>query len=125
MNIDPRCGLTEQNLVFLKGELLEARRELLELLRAPAELARESEPRGDAADQAEVSFQQALLGERAEANRRQLREIEDALERLEQGRYGLDETTGEPIGMERLSIEPWARHTIVGQEERERAPGSP
>jgi DnaK suppressor protein len=133
VRIDPRSGLTETQVEFLRGELLEEQQHLLEaqqqLLeqRRALELGRESEPRGDAADQAELSLQQALLAERIEAHRRRVREIEEALARIEEGRYGLDVTTGAPIGFERLTVEPWARHTEGAQESAERgsAPGRP
>jgi DnaK suppressor protein len=119
---------------FLRGELLEEQQHLLESQqrlvaqgRAANELTQGSEPRGDAADQAELSLEQALQTERIEAHRRQVREIEDALTRIEEGRYGLDVTTGEPIGFERLAIEPWASRTESAQEDEERgsAPGRP
>jgi DnaK suppressor protein len=122
MNIDPRSGLTEKEVALLRGELLEARRELLERVGDPADLAVEGEPRGDAADQAELSIQQDRLAERLEDRRRHLRDIEDALARIEEGSYGLDEATGEPIGLERLLIEPWARYTVAAQEQREMPP---
>ena len=38
-----------------------------------------------------------------------LSEIDAALLRLENGRYGMSESTGEPIPYERLAIMPWAR----------------
>ncbi len=36
-------------------------------------------------------------------------EIDAALSRIDAGRYGVSETTGEPIPFERLDIVPWAR----------------
>src|SRR3954452_11997843 len=99
MKIDPRSGLTQRDLALLHGELLEARRDLLDRFHAPAELAVEGEPRGDAADQAALSLEQDRQAERAEANGRRLRDIEDALARIDQGTYGLDEASGEPIGL--------------------------
>jgi DnaK suppressor protein len=119
VNIDPRSGLTEQEVTFLHGELLEARRALLERVGDPAGLAVEGEPRGDGADQAELSIEQDRRVERSEDHRRRLREIEDALARIAEGSYGLDESTHEPIGVERLLREPWARHTVAGQEQLE------
>jgi DnaK suppressor protein len=49
----------------------------------------------------------------ADQNERQLlHEVEKALERLDEGTYGLDEISGEPIPVERLRALPWARMTV-------------
>jgi DnaK suppressor protein len=119
MNVDPRSGLTERDVALLRGELLEARLELLARTGDPADLAVEGEPRGDAADQAELTIEQNWAASRAEDRRNRLREVEDALARIEEGTYGLDEETGEPIGLDRLLREPWARRTAAGQELQE------
>ena len=50
----------------------------------------------------------------------ELRDIEDALRRLEQGSYGTCEQCGKPIGDERLEAKPWARYCIVHQSQLER-----
>ncbi|HEY6961609.1 MAG TPA: TraR/DksA C4-type zinc finger protein [Gaiellaceae bacterium] len=41
-----------------------------------------------------------------------LRDIEDALRKIEEGSYGVCEICGEPIGAQRLSAIPWARLCI-------------
>ncbi|HVL99650.1 MAG TPA: TraR/DksA C4-type zinc finger protein [Egibacteraceae bacterium] len=50
----------------------------------------------------------------------QLREVDDAFRRLEDGRYGICEATGEPIPDERLEAEPAARYTVDHQRRLER-----
>ena len=47
----------------------------------------------------------------------QLRLIEDALERLTAGEYGICEGCGEPIPPKRLLAIPWARFCIACQEQ--------
>ena len=42
----------------------------------------------------------------------QLKEVNDALDRMDAGTYGNDETTGEPIPVERLEANPSARGNI-------------
>lgn len=49
-----------------------------------------------------------------------LTEIDGALTRLREGRYGLSEESSEPIAYARLRLIPWARRTA--EEEEERAP---
>jgi len=41
-----------------------------------------------------------------------LREIHEALERIEKGTFGICEATGKPITRARLKAIPWARHCI-------------
>lgn len=42
----------------------------------------------------------------------QLKDVEDALARIETGNYGTDENTGDPIPLERLEANPAARTNI-------------
>ncbi|WP_042222737.1 TraR/DksA C4-type zinc finger protein [Oceanobacillus manasiensis] len=44
-----------------------------------------------------------------------LREIDDALERIENGTYGLSEKSGKPIPEERLELQPTARYLVEEQ----------
>lgn len=69
---------------------------------------------------AQTLIQNVSIGLRSRDLER-LREIEYALERLEQGTYGICEDTEEPIDKKRLMSMPWARLSIEAQEERERA----
>ena len=61
---------------------------------------------GDAASFNETHDRAVILCNR---HKKELLEIDAALERLSDGRYGLSETTGEPISFERLLVIPWAR----------------
>ncbi len=45
-----------------------------------------------------------------EAERSLLREIDDALDRIRKGTYGLCMATGRPIGKARLKAQPWAKY---------------
>jgi len=47
-----------------------------------------------------------------DSERKLLREIDDALERIEQGTYGICEGTGKQIPKARLEAQPWARYCI-------------
>ena len=51
----------------------------------------------------------------------ELRDIDQALRRLEDGNYESCEVCGKPIGQERLDAKPWARLCIVHQSEMEKA----
>ena len=47
-----------------------------------------------------------------DGERRILREIDDALQRIEDGVYGICEGTGNPIPKARLEAQPWARYCV-------------
>ncbi len=47
-----------------------------------------------------------------DSERKLLREIDHALERIEQGIYGICKGTGQPIPKTRLEAQPWARYCI-------------
>ena len=47
-----------------------------------------------------------------DSERKLLREIDDALERIERGTYGICEGTGKPIRKARLDAQPWARYCV-------------
>jgi RNA polymerase-binding transcription factor DksA len=49
----------------------------------------------------------------------ELRDIEEAFERLEKGTYGKSVLSGEPIPDERLEAVPWARYTVDEQAKAE------
>ena len=54
-----------------------------------------------------------------------LNEIDEALQRVRDGRYGICELTGQPIPRRRLEAIPWARHTVEAQAELERTTETP
>ena len=66
----------------------------------------------DAADQASETFEREKDFAILEQLERDLAEIEAALQRLDEGTYGLDEVTGAPIAAERLEAYPVARTNV-------------
>jgi RNA polymerase-binding protein DksA len=67
------------------------------------------------ADTATATFDRELDEGLEEGVQQTLRDIEDALRKIEEGSYGTCEVCGEPIGAERLSAIPWARLCIDDQ----------
>jgi DnaK suppressor protein len=55
-----------------------------------------------------------------EVDRRLLADVEHALDKIDAGRFGLSEASGEPIPYARLKAVPWARYDADEEEERER-----
>jgi len=74
----------------------------------------------DPADQASNSFIKELLFSQSTNDRFVLKLIDEALERMEEGEFGLCVSCGNPIQEKRLEVVPWARHCIQCQELQER-----
>jgi RNA polymerase-binding transcription factor DksA len=72
------------------------------------------------AEQGSDAYDQSLSLDLAAVDRKLIKEIDDALGRIEKGTYGLCELTGKPIRPERLEELPWARHSIDAARELER-----
>lgn len=64
------------------------------------------------AEQGSESYDQSLSLNLAAQDRRLIKEIDEALKRIEDGTYGLCELTNQPIAEDRLEELPWARYTI-------------
>lgn len=72
------------------------------------------------AEQGSDSADQTMSLNLAEADRRLIREIDDALQRIADKTFGMCELTGKPIPKARLEELPWARYTIQAAEQMER-----
>ena len=64
------------------------------------------------ADLGTDNFEQEFALGLMDSERKLLREIDDALQRIEQGVYGICEGTGKPIPKARLRAQPWARYCV-------------
>jgi RNA polymerase-binding protein DksA len=67
------------------------------------------------ADHGSDNFEQDFTLALVESERRELFEIDQALERIRQGTYGVCEGTGKPIGRPRLEAIPYARYSVEYQ----------
>lgn len=73
----------------------------------------------DPADRATIEEEHALELRTRDRERKLLKKIEQAMERLESGEYGFCEETGEEIGIARLLARPTATLSLAAQEQRE------
>lgn len=98
------------------------RTELLDRIRTTQ--ADTSEPQdGDApdlADRALKTMNRDLLNSVTTSERDMLRRIEDALKRVDEGRFGSCTNCGNPVQPKRLEAIPWARHCVDCQELQDR-----
>jgi len=73
----------------------------------------------DLADRATESYTREFLYRLSDADREQIRLVDDALHRLDDGLYGECEECGEKIPPVRLKAIPWALFCVKCQEETE------
>ena len=64
------------------------------------------------ADLGTDNYQQEFSLGLMDSERRLLSEIDDALQRIDDGTYGICEGTGQPIPKARLEAQPWARYSV-------------
>ncbi|HSI36010.1 MAG: TraR/DksA C4-type zinc finger protein [Phycisphaerae bacterium] len=112
------AGLTPKQLEFFRDLLLAKRRELVgDMYSMEREaLQRSGENLSNLpmhmADQGTDNYEQEFTLGLMEKDRQLLREINSALAKIVDGRYGLCEGTGKPISTARLEVQPWAKFSI-------------
>ena len=78
------------------------------------ETVRDEDGVGDFEDEADLIYEREAEIDETDRDRAELARINRALERVEQGTYGLSEVSGKPIPIERLEALPYAT-TLVGE----------
>lgn len=66
------------------------------------------------------AYDQSLALDIAGVDRKLIKEIDDAINRIADGSYGLCQVTGKPINKERLEELPWTRYSIDAAREHEK-----
>ncbi|MBP6999139.1 MAG: RNA polymerase-binding protein DksA [Tepidiphilus sp.] len=113
--------MSPRQLKFFKKLLLEEKRKLLEKAAETTQyLQQENEVTPDWTDRATIEEEQALELRVRDRERKLMKKIDEALERIEKGTYGWCEETGEPIGLKRLLARPTATLCLEAQERHER-----
>jgi DnaK suppressor protein len=111
-------GLSADEISLLRKRLEHERDQLRERLQREQAVALQAESFTEPMDAAEQTREQddaVLFTGRDQAL---LRDIEVALAKLDTGKYGLSEISGQPIGFRRLQAIPWARVTADEAEAR-------
>lgn len=112
--------MNEQQLAFFRERLSSMRSELQLKVDETVEHMREQETVADPADRATVEEEHALELRTRDRERKLLKKIDQALNRITDGSYGFCEETGEPIGLARLLARPTATMSVEAQARRER-----
>ena len=110
-HIDPRWQKQYQG-------LLDFRDYLLDQLSAHKDEAREVQPdplQDPVAESAASDLLRDYLLGMTSTEQDTLIEVNEAIQRIELGTYGICESTGEPIPAERLAAMPWTRYTVEAQ----------
>ncbi|MEX0887281.1 MAG: TraR/DksA C4-type zinc finger protein [Phycisphaeraceae bacterium] len=118
-----KTGLTKRDLTKFRELLLEKRAELVgdvQSLETDARSYDEGISYEHMADTGTASYEQEFTLGLVESERRMLREIDEALDRIQKGIYGVCIESGQPIGRPRLEAKPWAKHSIEVAREREK-----
>ena len=118
----PKRHLTAAEIQHFRELLLEKRREIFQnVFEIEGETLKKSrlDASGDLssmpihmADLGTDNYEQEFALGLMDSERRILREIDNALQRIEDGVYGICEGTGEPIPKVRLEAQPWARYCV-------------
>lgn len=111
-------------------ELLKGERKRIESAIADIERVRKTEVEGlkddtDPIDAGEHIEEEEIGDALARSLRGELKAVERAEKRLEDGGYGVSVESGEPIPRKRLEAIPWAERTAEEQVEYERVRGKP
>jgi RNA polymerase-binding transcription factor len=118
-------SITEKDLVKLEGMLLRRRGELLkETVELGKEWEKMSEPQIEVeefAQEEEITDPYPFLDE---IERKELDEIDLALNKIDAGSYGICEVCGKPISLKRLQAIPWTRFCLADAETREKPPSA-
>jgi DnaK suppressor protein len=112
--------MNDVQLAFFKQRLLDMQAELLQNADDTTEHLRENEVVPDPADRATIEEEHALELRTRDRERKLLKKIAQAIERIDSGDYGWCEETGEPIGVGRLLARPTATLSLEAQERREK-----
>jgi len=125
-------GIKADRMEYFKEKLLAKRHELLgvrsELQTESLDRSSQSDQTGDLsavpihqADIGSDAFEQEMNLERLERENELIQAIDLALEKIEEGRYGICERDGKSIPEARLEAMPWARYCVKCQEKSEHA----
>jgi DnaK suppressor protein len=111
--------MNAEQLAFFKHRLQQIERELTSNAEETTEHLRETIVVPDPADRATIEEEHALELRTRDRERKLLKKVQSALQRIDTGEYGFCEETGDPIGIPRLLARPTATLSLEAQQRRE------
>lgn len=121
MSVSSELPLTSKVFLLFKGDLREQQSELtraIDRIHKEIRALADSGP-GDVVDESCGNSSKEAMFTAYTENRRQLRKVEAALERIATGEFGICAVCGATIGLKRLRALPWANKCIECQEQSE------
>jgi len=111
---EPKKELDKKTIQRFKKLLLKEREQIVGELRQTFESSQEMGQDGiqDIGDEAANIYNKQLLLSLNENERMMLQEVDEALDRIENGTYGICEECGGPIGLKRLEVKPVAKYCV-------------
>lgn len=117
-------ALTEKEIAALKERLLEMKAKMSQILEGTNEEAKGLDDDGaysqHQADQGTDDFNRTVSLELSSQEYKLLKQIDRALEKMEEGTYGTCDISGDAIPKKRLEVMPYATMTVVAQEKMEK-----
>ena len=112
--VDLKKGIDKKTITRLKKILLKEREEIVGEVRQIFESSKEMGQDGtqDIGDEAANIYNKQILLSLNESERMRLQEVDEALDRIGAGTYGICEECGEPIGPKRLEVRPVAKYCV-------------
>ena len=113
--------MDKKRLEMYRKRLLERQQQLIDTVSKTEQDGRQAdeEPAQDLADKASNSYTKEFLFKKSNDDRFILHLIEEALQRMHDGAYGVCVACGGEMQQKRLDAVPWARHCIECQEKQE------
>lgn len=111
--------MNDRQLAFFRHRLEEMEKELRSNVGQTTEHLRETTVVPDPADRATIEEEHALELRTRDRERKLLKKVQAAIQRIDNGEYGWCEETGEPIGVARLLARPTATLSLEAQMRRE------
>jgi DnaK suppressor protein len=107
-----------------RDRLLDRKTELERMQRDAQEVSRErsqeyQDAQADSGDESQYLFEREVDATLGQQFGQELKDVSRALEKIEEGTYGLSDRSGEPIPRGRLEAIPEALYTIEEQQRRE------
>jgi DnaK suppressor protein len=111
---DQKKEMDKKALLRFKKVLLKEREQIIGEVKQINESSKEMGQDGiqDIGDEAANIYNKQILLSLSENERMRLREVDEALDRIESGTYGICEECGGPIGLKRLEVRPVAKYCV-------------
>ena len=111
---DQNKALDKKTITRFRKILLKEREQIVGEVKQIVESSKEMGQDGiqDIGDEAANIYNKQVLLSLNENERMRLQEVDESLDRIESGTYGICEECGEPIGLKRLEVRPVAKYCV-------------